>query len=124
MKGLDLDESLEVAGWLCEDGADFIHVSLWDATQEHTKRPNEHPVPLFRAALPSDVASSPAGAVDASRGRDPPRDGARRGGGRARRHRQPRVGLAGPREGSWEPRRPPLTIAELIERGLNPAFAA
>ena len=31
-KGLDLDESIEVARWLCDDGADFIHLSLWDHT--------------------------------------------------------------------------------------------
>jgi 2,4-dienoyl-CoA reductase-like NADH-dependent reductase (Old Yellow Enzyme family) len=24
---------------------------------------------------------------------------------------------------AWEPRRPPMTIAELLERGLNPTFA-
>ena len=38
-KGIDLDESLQVGRWLCDDGADFIHLSLWDwqsNTRVHT----------------------------------------------------------------------------------------
>jgi len=30
-KGLDLDESVQVARWLAEDGVDFVHLSLWRA---------------------------------------------------------------------------------------------
>src|SRR5205823_8389681 len=30
-RGLDLDDSLQVARWLADDGADWIHASLWDA---------------------------------------------------------------------------------------------
>src|SRR4029077_13813122 len=55
-RGLDLDESLQVARWLADDGADFIHLSLWDATRNTAKRPSEHPLPLFRDAVPRDVA--------------------------------------------------------------------
>jgi 2,4-dienoyl-CoA reductase-like NADH-dependent reductase (Old Yellow Enzyme family) len=61
MKGLDLDESVQTAQWLCEDGADFIHVSLWDAHKNTTKRPEEHPTTVFAKALPSEVPIITAG---------------------------------------------------------------
>ena len=62
-KGLDLDESLQVASWLAEDGADFIHASLWRSENMTRKRPSEHPIPLVRAALPKDVALIVAGNI-------------------------------------------------------------
>ena len=124
VRGLDLDESLQVAAWLCEDGADFIHVSLWDATRNTRKRPSEHPVPLFRAVLPPEVPLVAAGAVWTRADAEILLD---RG---ATAVAVGRAAVANPEwasrvvEASWEPRRPPLKIAELIERGLNPAFAA
>lgn len=60
-RGLDLDESLELAGWLAEDGVDFIHLSLWDARRNTQKRPEAHAVPLFRAAVPAEVRLVVAG---------------------------------------------------------------
>ena len=62
-EGLDLDESLQVARWLADDGADFIHASLWNASKPTHKRPDEHPIPLVRAAVPGDVAVIVAGAL-------------------------------------------------------------
>jgi len=62
-KGLDLDESLQVAAWLAEDGVDFIHISLWDCTKNTAKRPDQHPIPLFRAAVGEQVALVAAGAI-------------------------------------------------------------
>ena len=61
MTGLDLDESIQTAKWLCEDGADFIHISLWDAHVNTIKRPDEHPARAFRDALPSEVPLITAG---------------------------------------------------------------
>jgi 2,4-dienoyl-CoA reductase-like NADH-dependent reductase (Old Yellow Enzyme family) len=123
-RGHDLDESLEVARWLSGDGADFIHVSLWDATKNTAKRPDQHPVPLFRDVLPRGVALVAAGNVwtraDAEALLAKGADGVALG----------RAAIANPdwatraADPSWEPRRPPLTIAELRERGLNPTFAA
>ncbi len=63
MQGLDLDESLQTAQWLCEDGADFIHVSLWDAHKNTSKRPDEHPTAVFAGALPSNVPIVTAGKI-------------------------------------------------------------
>ena len=61
--GLDLDESIQVARWLADEGVDFVHLSLWDAAQNTRKRPEEHPLPLFRRALPAEVAIVVAGGV-------------------------------------------------------------
>src|SRR5512138_47850 len=46
-KGLDLDESLQVARWLADDSADFIHLSLWQSLNHTQKRPDVHAIPLF-----------------------------------------------------------------------------
>jgi 2,4-dienoyl-CoA reductase-like NADH-dependent reductase (Old Yellow Enzyme family) len=62
-KGLDVDESVQVARDVADDGADFVHVSLWDASKNTVKRPDVHPVPLFRAALRDDVVLIAAGSV-------------------------------------------------------------
>ncbi len=62
-KGLDLDESLEVARTLADDGVDYIHASLWDVNRMTAKRPAEHPLPLLRAALPREVPIVAAGKI-------------------------------------------------------------
>lgn len=61
--GLDLDESVQVARWLAEDGVDFVHLSLWDVHRNTTKRPEEHAATVFRAALPADVPLMVAGKI-------------------------------------------------------------
>jgi 2,4-dienoyl-CoA reductase-like NADH-dependent reductase (Old Yellow Enzyme family) len=122
-RGLDLDESLTLAGWLADDGIDFLHLSLWTAANNTKKRPDAHPVPLFRRACPAGVALFVAGKVwtraeaDAllERGADVVALG--------------RSAIANPdwparaADPGWEPRRPPLTPAELVERGLSAPFA-
>jgi len=62
-RGIDLDESLQLAAWLAEDGVDFLHISLWDTSKNTAKRPDEHPTPLFRAALPAEVQLVVAGNI-------------------------------------------------------------
>ena len=53
-KGLDLDESVQTARWLADDGADFVHLSLWRALEPTAKRPGR-----ARAAdLPRRAAAS------------------------------------------------------------------
>ncbi|HVY45574.1 MAG TPA: NADH:flavin oxidoreductase [Minicystis sp.] len=121
-RGLDLDESLTVASWLADDGADFLHLSLWEATENTKKRPAEHPVPLFRAALPRDVALVVAGNVwtpaEAQAVIDRGADAVALA----------RAAIANPDwaaragEPGWAPRRPPFSIAELEARGLTPRF--
>jgi 2,4-dienoyl-CoA reductase-like NADH-dependent reductase (Old Yellow Enzyme family) len=122
-KGLDLDESLEVARWLADDGADFVHLSLWRSAENTKKRPDAHAVSLFRAVLPEDVRILVAGQIwsraDAERlvglGADVVALG--------------RSAIANPdwpmraRDPEWQPRRPPFTEEELRARALSPPFA-
>lgn len=61
--GLDLDETVEVARWLADDGVDLIHLSLWDGSKPSKKVPGEHPLPRFRRALPAEVKILAAGNV-------------------------------------------------------------
>jgi 2,4-dienoyl-CoA reductase-like NADH-dependent reductase (Old Yellow Enzyme family) len=122
-RGIDLDESIEVARWLAEDGADFIHLSLWDASRNTSKRPLEHPLPLFRSALNEDVRIVAAGNIWT---RADAESALARG---ASAVALGQAAIANPdwvkrvSEPSAEVRRPPLTIAELRDRGLNPTFA-
>jgi 2,4-dienoyl-CoA reductase-like NADH-dependent reductase (Old Yellow Enzyme family) len=122
VKGLDLDESLQLARWLVDDGVDFIHLSLWRALRNSTKYPDLHPVTLFRAALPRDIAIFAAGGVwtheQASQVLELGADAVALGRSAIANPDWPRQ-LAQP---DWEPRRPPLTAAELGERGLSAPF--
>jgi 2,4-dienoyl-CoA reductase-like NADH-dependent reductase (Old Yellow Enzyme family) len=122
-KGLDLDESLTLASWLAEDGIDFLHLSLWTAANTTTKRPAEHPIPLFRDVVPAAVPLVVAGKVwtraDADEALERGADAVALGRAAIANPDWPaRAALA-----TWEPRRPPLTVAELQERGLSEAFA-
>ena len=63
LTGLDLDESLQVARWLADDGVDFLHLSLWNAANPTQKRPDAHPVTLFAQAVPADLPVVSAGTI-------------------------------------------------------------
>jgi len=116
-KGMDLDDNLQVAAWLADDGADFIHASLWDASKPTAKRPAEHPTPLFRAALPKHVRVIVAGTIwtheeaeaQLAQGADMVAIG-----------RAAILNPDWPRTGAEH--RPPMTRADLLERAVSPAF--
>ncbi|MBL1216326.1 MAG: NADH:flavin oxidoreductase [Planctomycetes bacterium] len=122
LPGLDLDETLQVASWLCDDGADFIHISLWHAENNSAKRPDEHPARIFRDALPHDVPLITAGNIwtmeDAMAQLDYGADAVALG----------RAAIANPDwpgrviEQGFDPSRPPLTARELQERALGSVF--
>ena len=122
-RGLDLDESVQTARWLAADGVDFVHVSLWHALNNTKKRPLEHALPLFRAALHADVALLTAGSIWTRAEADEllarGADGIALG----------RAAIVNPDwplrapDPAWHPKRPPVSIAELRERGLSHAFA-
>ena len=126
-KGLDLDESIQTARWLAEDGADFIHLSLWRSELPTKKRPEEHAVSLFRAALPTDVRIIVAGSVwtrgeaDVLLGRGA--DIIALGRSAIVNPDWPRRAKASTTTAPFEPKRPPVTTAELVARGLSPRFA-
>ena len=122
-KGLDLDDSLQVAAWLAEDGADFIHASLWRAENNTRKYPDKHPLPLLRAVLPKDVPVIACGSMwsvaDAEAAMALGADMIALGRAAILNPEWPRQA----REPGWEPKRPPITQAELIERDVSPKFA-
>ncbi|GEL68878.1 NADH:flavin oxidoreductase [Myxococcus virescens] len=62
-RGLDLDESLEVARMLTREGVDILHLSLWKAAHNTLKRPDQHATPLFRQAVGTGVRIVVAGEV-------------------------------------------------------------
>ncbi|MBL6750505.1 MAG: NADH:flavin oxidoreductase [Nevskia sp.] len=121
-RGLDLDETLQVARWLVEDGADFLHLSLWTASNNTKKRPQNHPLTEFRAVVPDSLPLLAAGKIwtraDADHILQLGADGVALG----------RSAIANPDWGlrvadsAWAPKRTPLTAAELRERGLNEGF--
>jgi 2,4-dienoyl-CoA reductase-like NADH-dependent reductase (Old Yellow Enzyme family) len=120
-KGLDLDDSLQVARWLADDGADFIHASLWRAELPSRKYPDKHPLPLLRAALPADVPVIACGNIwthaDAMAALD-------RGADMIALARAAIINPDWPKHVApgWEPRRPPLSPAELAELAVSPVF--
>ncbi len=122
-RGMDLDDNLQVARWLADDGADFLHVSLWDAAANTQKRPAEHAIPLVRAALPKQVAVFAAGSIwnrrEAEQVLERGADAIALGRSAIMNPDWPR----GVRESDWEPARPPLTRAQLLDRAVSPVFA-
>jgi 2,4-dienoyl-CoA reductase-like NADH-dependent reductase (Old Yellow Enzyme family) len=122
-RGLDLDESVQTARLLAADGADFVHVSLWHALANTKKRPFEHALTLFRSALPADVTLLTAGSIWTRTQAD---EMLARGADGIALGRAAIVNPEWPRRASdpaWHPKRPPMTIAELRDRGLGRAFA-
>jgi 2,4-dienoyl-CoA reductase-like NADH-dependent reductase (Old Yellow Enzyme family) len=121
-RGMDLDDNLQIARWLADDGADFIHASLWDVSRPSAKYPDRHVVPMLRAALPADVAIFVAGKIwtreDAEAQLAHGADVVALG----------RSGIVNP---DWPKTvaaggtitRPPLTRAALRERAVSPTFA-
>lgn len=120
--GIDLDDTVQVAAWLAEDGLDFVHVSLWDGRKLSTKYPDRHPLALFRAALPRDVPILAAGKVwtrdDAEALRDHGADIIAVGRAAILDPDWARKALAGP----FEPERGPLTREQFRQRGVGDRF--
>ncbi len=121
-KGLDLDETLQVAQWLVEDGMDLLHLSLWQSALNTTKRPDAHATTLFRAAVGPATRIVVAGKIwtlaegeaQLAHGADAIALG--------------RAAIANP---DWPHRAvhgtikyPPLTAAELHQRGLSATFTS
>merc|ERR1711988_831102 len=67
---MDPDENVKLAAWLCEDGVDFISVSLFASaakhvTKKHADRGETKPlVQLFREACPKEVVVMACGGVN------------------------------------------------------------
>ena len=123
-QGIDLDDSVTVAGWLAEDGVDFVHVSNWDSFKAPLKHPDSKK-PLttwFREAVGGDTPLIATGGVWT------PEQA-----GLVLDHGADLVGLGraaignpawptGAARADWEPDRPPYTPSELIAASLGPSF--
>jgi 2,4-dienoyl-CoA reductase-like NADH-dependent reductase (Old Yellow Enzyme family) len=123
-KGMDLDDNLQVAAWLAEDGADFIHASLWDLSRMTAKRPDQHAVTLLRRALSHEVKVIACGKVwtraDAETALGRGADAIALGRSAILNPDWPKQS----RDAGWEPKRPPVTRAELTEQlSVSPEFA-
>ncbi len=123
-QGVDLDDSLQVAKWLVEDGVDFLHVSNWDsfkAPQKYTES-KKMLTTYFREAVGPDallVATGSIWTVDDAlsvmqQGAD------LIGVGRAAIC-NPSWPIDAAEEG-WQPERPPMSARQLAERALSPTF--
>lgn len=122
-KGIDLDETIQIARWLAEDGMTIAHLSLWRSTLNTTKRPDQHATPLFRAALGPNVTIAVAGAIwtpeEAQAQLALGADAVALGRAGIGHHEWPRLaqaGLAIPR--------PPFAPAQLADEGLSAPFIA
>ena len=121
-KGLDLDDSLQVARWLADDGIDFIHASLWDVARNTAKRPDVHPLPLLREVVPRGVAILAAGKIWS---REDAEITLARGADVVALGRSAIVNPAWPRQiAHGEPIvRPPVTREHLHAQAVSPRFA-
>ena len=121
-RGLDLDENLQLARWLCDDGIDFLHISLPDAFKNLQKRPAEHALQAFRAVVPKDIPLFTAGLIwtrqDAERVLDLGAEVIALGRAAIVNPQWP-LRIADP---NWQPQRLPVTVAQLRSWGLNPVF--
>ncbi len=121
-RGLDLDESIELATWLAEDGVDFVHLSLWDVHRNTAKYPDQHAIPLFRRALPEAVRIIVAGKLwtrdDAEAMLDKGADLVALGRAAILNPDWPRLVQAG----DFAPERGPMTRAELHARAISDRF--
>lgn len=61
--GLDVDEGIEVMGWLAEDGIDYAHVSQLDLASRSTKHPERTVLELVRAGIDRALPVVAAGGV-------------------------------------------------------------
>jgi len=119
---VDLSELVQVAQWLCEDGADFINLSLPNATLHSQHHPGVRATRVLRDALPADVPIQVAGQIwtqqDAIDVLEHGADAVVLGRSAICNPAWPhRVG----RDGN-EPKRPPITSEELAERGVGSVF--
>lgn len=123
-KGLDLDESLQLARWLVEDGIDFLHISLWNAAKKTKKRPDAHPLTLFRGVVPASLPLVAAGAIwtraEAEALLALGADAVALG----------RAAIVNPdwprqiQDAAWQPVRPPVTTAVLRAAALSDTFVS
>lgn len=122
VKGLDLDESLQVATWLDAAGVDFIHLSLWNARPNSQKYPDKHTLAQYRARVDASVKLFVAGQIwtadDAAFLVEQGADAVALGRAAIFHPDWPRDVV----KNRQEPHRPPMTRAQLADLDVGPAF--
>lgn len=121
--GMDLDESVQCARWIAEDGADFVHLSLWDHQKPSQQRLGTDVIGLFRAAIDSEVAIVVAGKIWTP---DEARSVLARGASMVALGRPAILNPSWPqlaRDPAFVPVRGPLTVAQLRELAVSERFA-
>lgn len=121
-RGIDLDETVEVANRAVGLGADAISLSVWDVRLPSHKYPDRTPAAHVREHLRGSAPLAVAGAIwtadDAAFALAEGAD-------------QLAVGrmaifnpdaVAGLRDPRWQPRRPPFTPEQFASVGVSPAF--
>jgi 2,4-dienoyl-CoA reductase-like NADH-dependent reductase (Old Yellow Enzyme family) len=122
-RGLTLDDGAQLAAWLAEDGADFIHLSLRGASDGPPHEQGRGPVArAVRDAVPADVPILAAGGIwtraDASRAFAAGVDVVALGRSAIAHPDWPKVSGGT----DWTPRKPPWDPIHLREAGVGPAF--
>jgi len=123
-QGVVLDDALQLARWLTDDGTDFLHVSNWDSFQPPAAHPDSDRMltTWFREAVGPDVPVIATGGVWTPAQADTVLE-----------HGADLVGLARaalgnanwPRDAAtpgWEPALPPYTAEHLRANALGEAF--
>ena len=122
-RGLTLDDGVQLARWLAEDGADFIHLSLRGASDEPPHEPGRGPVArAVREAVPKEVSILAAGGIwtgkDASRAFAAGADVVALGRSAIAPPDWPEVSGGA----DWAPSTPPWNPVRLRAAGVGPAF--
>lgn len=120
-KGIDLDETVQIARWIADDGVEVLHLSLWRSALPTRKKPDAHPTRLFRAAVGDAVRIVVAGSIwtreEAEQQLELGADAIALGRAAIVNPTWPELALRGD-----EPARAPRTPAQLEGAGLSPAF--
>ncbi|MEZ4459200.1 MAG: tRNA-dihydrouridine synthase [bacterium] len=119
-RGLTSADTLQVATWLCEDGADFIHLSLADAAcADPLSSDGKTVASIFRNGLPANVPVLAAGGIwtqsDLRRAHDVGVDIGVIGTAAIIHPDWPRASLLP----NWEPQRLPVTVEVLRAAGAG-----
>jgi 2,4-dienoyl-CoA reductase-like NADH-dependent reductase (Old Yellow Enzyme family) len=123
-QGIDFDESVALAVALANAGADYIHISPWDALKKPEKYPdvNKTIIEYFRNALPNDVPIIVAGEIwtreDAEKAINLGCDFVALG--------KAAIGIPDwptmVKDNNYIPQKPPYTVQHLLEADLSTSF--
>lgn len=122
-QGIDFDESLQLAKILAEDGADYVHISPWDAFKHPDKYPNTKTIMEYmRETVPKETPLMVAGEIwsgdDAEKAIELGSEFIALG--------KAAIGIpnwpSATKDPSFKPQKPPYTVQHLREADLGEVF--